>query len=236
MNNTISILEEILTVIKLNSFYNKTIETYSSIDETIFIQLENELSKLGIKNKELFTSEIDYLSCLLLFLLEHIPFEINLNLLTSTQIDYHQISPTRKIYKPNLFPSNQTMIQYTSKSQSILNHLFKYLQINNLEEYLHLKQNSQPIYLHCLHLLTPLLSKTSYDKHPLALQLFLHIIKSMNQSSLSETFDLIFPICLITLDDPSIDIKLVSLDLLDHLQRHCTTTELLLFNRANVIM
>jgi hypothetical protein len=39
-----------------------------------------------------------------------------------------------------------------------------------------------------------------------------------------------------TLDDPSIEMKLISLYLLDHLQRNSTTTELLLFNRANVVM
>ena len=58
----------------------------------------------------------------------------------------------------------------------------------------------------------------------------------MNQSSLSDTFDLIFPVCLMTLDDPTIDMKLISLYLLEHLQKTCTTTDLLLFNRANVIM
>ncbi len=84
--------------------------------------------------------------------------------------------------------------------------------------------------------LTPLLLKTTYDKYPLALQVFVHIIKSLSQSSLSEIIDIIFPICLITLDDPSIDIKLISLYLLDHLQKNLTTTDLLLFNRANVIM
>ena len=45
-----------------------------------------------------------------------------------------------------------------------------------------------------------------------------------------------FSICLITLDDPSMDMKLISLDLLNHLHRNSTSTELLLFNRAHVIM
>jgi len=234
MNNTISIFEEISILITSNSLYNKSIETFdvnTSIDKSIFIQLENYLSKLTIKDEELFLSKIDYLSPLLLFLFEHIPFEIDLNLLTSTQTDSYQIS-TRKIYKPNLV----SFIQYSSESQNILNHLFKYFQINNFEEFLVLKQNTQPIYLHCLHLLTPLLLKTTYDKYPIAIQLFVHIIKSMHQSSLSEIFDFIFPVCLMTLDDPSIDMKLISLCLLDHLQRNSTTTDLLLFNRANVIM
>jgi len=232
MNNTISIFEQISTLITSNSLYNKSIETITSIDESIFIQLENNLSKLTIKDEELFSLNIDYLSPLLLFLLEHIPLEINLNLLTSTQIDYHQILTTKKIYKPKLFSLNQ----YSSESQNILKHLFKYLQINTIEEYLLLKQNTQYIYLHCLHLLTPLLLKTTYDKYPIAIQLFVHIIKSMSQSSLSETIDLIFPVCLMTLDDPSIDMKLISLYLLDHLQRNSTTTDLLLFNRVNVVM
>jgi hypothetical protein len=232
MNNTISIFEQISTLITSNSLYNKSIETVTSIDESIFIQLENTLSKLTIKDEELFSLNIDYLSPLLLFLLEHIPLEINLNLLTSTQIDYHQILTTKKFYKPKLFSLNQ----YSSESQNILNHLFKYLQINTIEEYLLLKQNTQYIYLRCLHLLTPLLLKTTYDKYPIAIQLFVHIIKSMSQSSLSETIDLIFPVCLMTLDDPSIDMKLISLYLLDHLQRNSTTTDLLLFNRANVVM
>jgi hypothetical protein len=101
-----------------------------------------------------------------------------------------------------------------------------------LKEFLQLKQISH----HCLHLLTPLLLKTTYDKYPIAIQLFVQIIQSMTQSSISETFDLIFPVCLITLDDPSIDMKLLSLYLLNHLQRNSTITDLLLFNRANVVM
>ncbi|CAF0735230.1 unnamed protein product [Rotaria sordida] len=240
MNNTISIFQNIDALITSKSLFNKSIETLGSItypDQSIFIQLNDQLSELTVKDDELFTSKTDYLSSLLLFLFEHIPLEIDLNLLTSTQIDYHQVlSSTMKIYKPNLLPSNQNIIQYSSESQMILNHLYKFLQINNLEEFLLLKQHTQPIYLHCLHHLQPLLLKTTYDKYPIAIKLFVHIIKSMHQSSLSETFDLIFPVCLMTLDDPSIDMKLISLYLLDHLQRHCTSTELLLFNRANVIM
>jgi len=232
MNNTISIFEEISTLITSNSLYNKSIETITSIDKSIFTQLEICLSKLTNKDEELFSLNIDYLSPLLLFLLEHIPIEINLNLLKSTQIDYHQISTIKKIYKPNIFSLNQ----YSIESQKILHHLFKYFQLNSIEEYLLLKQNNQSIYLHCLHLLTPLLLKTTYDKYPIAIQLFVHIIKSISQSSLSQIIDFIFPVCLITLDDPSIDMKLISLDLLDHLQRNSTTTDLLLFNRANVIM
>jgi hypothetical protein len=220
MNNTISIFEEVSALVASNSLYNKSLET--SIDKTIFNQLENCLSKLIIKDENLFLLNIDYLSPLLLFLLEHIPLEIDFNFLTST----------KKIYKPNLF----SLIQYSYESQKLLNQLFNYLQINNLEEFLLLKQNQQSIYHHCLHYLTPLLLKTTYDKYPLALQVFVHIIKSLSQSSLSEIIDIIFPICLITLDDPSIDIKLISLYLLDHLQKNLTTTDLLLFNRANVIM
>jgi hypothetical protein len=105
-----------------------------------------------------------------------------------------------------------------------------------LKEFLQLKQNSQPISHHCLHLLTPLLLKTTYDKYPIAIKLFVQIIQSMTQSSISETFDLIFPVCLMTLDDPSIDMKLLSLYLLNHLQRNSSITDLLLFNRANVVM
>jgi hypothetical protein len=235
-----AIFQEISPLITSNSLFNKSIETLDlnpSIDKSIFTQLENQLSELPINANELFSSPTDYLSPLLLFLLEHLPLEIDLNLLTSTQTDYHQVSSsTMKIFKPNLFPSNQNITRHSTESQLILNHLFKFLQINNLKEFLLLKQNSQPIYLHCLHLLTPFLLKTTYNNHPIAIELFVHIIKSMYQSSLSETFDLIFPVCLITLDDPSMDMKLLSLYLLDHLQRNCTSTELLLFNRANVIL
>ena len=235
MNGTMVIFQEISTLIASNSLYNKSIETYDSnipLDKSIFTQLENQLSNLSIKDDELFSSKIDYLSPLLLFLLEHIPIEIDLNLLTSTQTDYHQpSSPTIKVYK-----LNQKIIQHPSESQMILNHLFQFLQLKNFEEFLLLKQNAEPIYLHCLHILTPLLLKDTYDKHPIAIQIFVHIIKSMRQSSLSETFDFIFPVCLITLDDPSIEMKLISLYLLDHLQRNCTTTELSLFNRSNVIL
>ncbi len=223
MDNARSIFEELLTS---NSLYNKSIETLdsnTSIDSTIFLQLENCLSKLTIKDEE-----SDYLSPLLLFLLEHIPLEIDLHLLTSIQTDYQHQPSTNKFYKPNLF----VFIQYSSESQRILNQLFRYFQINNLKEFLQLKQISH----HCLHLLTPLLLKTTYDKYPIAIQLFVQIIQSMTQSSISETFDLIFPVCLITLDDPSIDMKLLSLYLLNHLQRNSTITDLLLFNRANVVM
>ncbi|UJR35972.1 hypothetical protein I4U23_028713 [Adineta vaga] len=233
-----SSFQEISSLIISNSSYNKSIESYDSIDQSIFIQIENHLSKLTDKDDELFSSEFDYLSPLLLFLLEHIPLEIDLNVLTSTETNYHQISSTtRKLYKPNLLPTNQSRPDYSFQSQTILKHLFQYLQIKTLEEFLQLKQNSQPIYFHCFHLLTPLLLKTTYHQYPIAMELFVHIIKSLKQSSsLSESFDLIFSICLITLDDPSIDMKLISLYLLDHLQKHCTSTELLLFNRANVIM
>lgn len=240
MANTIDIFQEILILITPNSFYNKSIETSESMtcsDESIFTQLETHLCKLTPKADDLFTSETDYLSPLLLFLLEHIPLEIDLNLLTSTATDYHQLSSsTMKIYRPNLFPSKPTRIQYTSESQRILDHLFQFLQVKNLKEFVHFKQNAQPIYLHCLQLLTPLLLKTSYDKYPIAVEIFVQMINLLNQTSLTEAFDLIFPVCLMTLDDPSIEMKFLSLYLLDHFQRHCTSTELLLFNRANVIM
>ncbi|CAF1009688.1 unnamed protein product [Adineta steineri] len=240
MNNALAVFQEISSLISLNSLFNKSIEIYDtiiSLDQTIFTQLENQLSKLTIEDNEIFLSENDYLSSLLLFLLEHIPIEINLNLLTSTQTDYHQITPsTSKIYKPDIIPKNQNIVRYSSESQRILNHLFKYFQVKNLEEFLLLKQNTQPIYLHCLHHLTPLLLKTTYNQYPIAIELFVHIITSMNQSSLSDIFDIIFPVCLITLDDPTMDMKLISLYLIDYLQKNCTTTELLLFNRANVIM
>ncbi|CAF0960507.1 unnamed protein product [Adineta steineri] len=240
MNNALAVFQEISSLISLNSLFNKSIEIYDtiiSLDQTIFTQLENQLSKLTIEDNEIFSSENDYLSSLLLFLLEHIPVEINLNLLTSTETDYHQItSSTMKIYKPDIIPKNQNIVRYSSESQRILNHLFKYFQVKNLEEFLLLKQNTQPIYLHCLHHLTPLLLKTTYNQYPIAIELFVHIITSMNQSSLSDIFDIIFPVCLITLDDPTMDMKLISLYLIDYLQKNCTTTELLLFNRANVIM
>lgn len=210
-------------LITSNSLYNKSLDTLDSnpsIDQTIFHQLENEFST----NEQFFSSEIDILC---LFLLEHLPLEIDLNRLTSIEI-----SSTNKFYQPKLI----SFIQHTSESNKLLHRLYKYFQINNLEEFLLLKQNSQPIYLHCLQRLKPLLSKTTYDKYPLAIQVFVHIIHSLHQSSLSEIFDFIFPVCLMTLDDPSIEMKLISLYLLDHLQRNSTTTELLLFNRANVVM
>jgi hypothetical protein len=205
-------------LITSNCLYNKSLdilESNSSIDETIFHQLENDF----FNNKELISSNIDYLC---IFLLEHLPLEINLNLLTST----------KKLYKPKLI----SYIQYSSESEKFLHHLYKYFQINNLEELLLLKQNTQPIYFHCLQHLKPLLTKTTYNKYPIAIQVFVHIIHSLHQSILSEIIDLIFPVCLMTLDDPSIDMKLISLHLLDHLQRNSTTTDLLLFNRANVVM
>lgn len=211
MNEKISIL------ITTNSLYNKSIENNISIDPTTFDQLEDL-----IRNKE-----IDDLASLLLFLLEHVPFEIDLNLMRLIENDSR-----KNLYKPNLFSYNQ----YPNESKKILNQLFQLYQINNLQEFLLLKQNSQFIYLRCLHLITPLLSKTNYDKHPIAIQLFVQIIKSLSQTSLAEIIDQIFPICLITLDDPTIDMKLISLYLLDHLQKNSTTTDLLLFNRANVIM
>lgn len=240
MNNTISIFQTIDVLIKSEILFNKSEETLDSItcpDQSIFVQLKNHLSELTVKDDELFKSETDYISLLLLFLLEHIPLEIDLNLLTSTQVDYFQVSTSnKKIYKPNLFLSKHNITQHTSESQRILNDLVKFFQLNNLEELLRLKQQCDPVYLHCLRHLKPLLSKTTYDKYPIAIKLFVHIVKSMNKSSLSETFDLIFPVCLMTLDDPSIDMKITSLYMLEHLQRQCTTTDLLLFNRADVIM
>ncbi|CAF1134633.1 unnamed protein product, partial [Adineta steineri] len=95
MNNTLAVFQEISSLISLNSLFNKSIEIYDtiiSLDQTIFTHLENQLFKLTIEDNEIFLSENDYLSSLLLFLLEHIPVEINLNLLTSTETDYHQIT------------------------------------------------------------------------------------------------------------------------------------------------
>jgi hypothetical protein len=235
MDSTTGIFHEMATVITSNSSYNKSIETLGStipLDTLVFTRLDNQLSKLSINDEELFSSETDYLASLVLFLLEHIPLEIDLNSLTSTRTDYHQASSTKmKVYK-----LTQNIIQHSSESQGVLDHLFQCVKLKNIEEFLLLKQNNQPIYLHCLNILSSLLLKTTYDKHPIAIQIFVHIIKSMRQLALSETFDLIFRVCLITLDDPSIDMKLISLYLLDHLQRNCTTTELSLFNRSNVIM
>ena len=111
MNQSISIFQELSIVITSNSLYNKSIDTYDSIapvDESVFTQLQSLLSNLTIKDDTLFSFEIDYLTPLLFFLLEHIPLEIDLNLLTSTQTDYHeQLTSTSKIYKPNIFSTNK---------------------------------------------------------------------------------------------------------------------------------
>ena len=226
-----SIVEEISILINLNSFYSKSIENCQSdisIDKSVFEQLEVYLSKLTNPYEELLSSETDYLSSLLLFLLEHRPVEIDLNLLTSTQTR----SSPRKLHKLKLV----SFLQHSSESAKLLHQLCQSFHTEKLEDLLLLKHNTEPIYLHCLEHLRPLLSKTTYEKYPLALQLFFHLIQSMSQASLSETIDYIFPVCLMTLDDPSIEMKFLSLSLLDHLQRNSTTTDLLLFNRANVIM
>lgn len=204
-------------ILIINSVYKRSIDDYTTMDSTIFKQLEE-----FVENKE-----IDDLSSLLLFLLEHIPFEIDIN-----QLRLIENETIKKFYKPNLC----SFKQYPNESQKILNKLYQNFQVNNLQEFLLLKENSHCIYINCLHLLTPLLTNTNYDKHPIALQLFVQIITSLSQASLAEIIELMFPICLITLDDPSIDIKFLSLYLLDHLQKNSTTTDLLLYNRVNVIM
>jgi hypothetical protein len=240
MSTALTIFQDISSLITPASTYNKSIEADDAgapIDQSTFIQLEELVSKLTTQD-DLFELELDYLSPLLLFLLEHSPLEIDLNLLKSTETNYLQAIPsTRKLYRPNLTSVKRPdRLSYSVESQRILQSLFQYLQISSLKDFLLLKQNARPIYLHCFHLLTPLLLKTTYHQHPTAIELLVHIVKSLPSSPLTETFDLIFPVCLITLDDPSVDMKLISLYLLDHLQKHCTTTELLLFNRAKVIM
>lgn len=225
-----TIIEEILNLIHANSFYRKSIETFetnSSIDQSVFHQLQICLSKL-----EFLSLDIDYLSPLILFLLEHRPLEIDLNLLTSTDTNFQQQTSTRKFYKPKLI----SFVQHSSASNQLLQQLCQLFQRTKLDELLLLKHNTQPLYFHCLEHLRPLLSKTTYDKYPLAIQIFIHLIQSMSQSALAESFDGIFPVCLMTLDDPSIEMKFLSLCLIDYLQRNSTTTDLLLFNRANVIM
>lgn len=210
------------------TIYNKPIDTQDSnqsIDPTVFIELENQLPTI-------ITNDGDFIS-VLLFLLEHIPLEIDLNVLTSTETNFHQLClSTRKMYKLNLNPNVQYRYDYSSQSQSILQHIFRNAQVKTLEELPRFKQNVQQIF----NRLTPLLLKTTYTQYPVAIELFVQIIKCLDQPTLTESFDLIFSVCLITLDDPSIDMKLVSLYLLYHLQKYCTSTELLLFNRANVIM
>lgn len=224
-------VEDISRLIHSNSFYQKSIETLqanTSIDQSVFEQLEVYLSKLTNPEEELLSSETDHLSSILLFLLEHRPIEIDLNLLTSTDTR----SSSRKPYKLKLV----SFVQHSSESTKLLHQLCQLFHTEQLADLLVRKHNTQAIYLHCLEYLRPFLSKTTYEKYPLALQLFFHLIHSMSQASLSETFDYIFPVCLMTLDDPSIEMKFLSLSLLDHLQRNSTTTDLLLFNRANVIM
>ncbi|CAF0831296.1 unnamed protein product [Adineta ricciae] len=218
------------TLEKLASFtiYNKPIETQDSnpsIDPTIFRELENQLPIL-IANDD------DFIS-LLFFLLEHIPLEIDFNVLTSTETNFHSLwFYTRKMYKLNLNSKLQNRYDHCSQSQTVLQHIFQNAQVKTLEELLRTKQNIQQIF----NRLTPFLLKTTYTQYPVAIELFMQIVKCLDQPTLTESFDLIFSVCLITLDDPSVDMKLVSLYLLDHLQKHCTSTELLLFNRANVIM
>ena len=175
----------------------------------------------------------DYLSRILLFLLEHLPLEIDLQALLTTQPDYHAPSEKR-LNRPNVTPCSQT--RSPIEAQQVLTGLFQYLRVKTLEALLRQRTHTEPIYLRCLHLLTPLLLKTTYHKYPVALEVFTRIVQSMDSTALSESLDWIFPVCLMTLDDPSIEMKLISLSLLDHLQRHCTSTDLLLFNRSNVVM
>ena len=200
-------------LITSNCLYNRSLDILHEnplIDGRIFDQLENE---------DFTSTDIDHLC---LFVLEHLSFEITLNPLTSK----------KKVYKPKLIFYGQ----YMSEAEKLLHRLCKHFQVNNLEELLLIKQDTQPVYLQCLQHLKPLLSKTTYDKYPIAIQVFVHIIHSLHQSALSEIIDFVFPVCLMTLDDPSIDMKLISLHLLNHLQENSTTTDLLLFNRANVVM
>lgn len=225
--------DQLSSLIALNTSYNKSIEIIDSLDPSIFDQLANLLDK----GQNDFAWKDENFSTWLLFLLEHIPVLIDLNALLSTDVDYSpSTSTTKKTHRVNLLPSKSNTIQYSTESQHLLEQLYEQIRVKNLEELLLVEHGGRPIYQHCLDLLTPFLLKATYDQHPIAVQIFVHIIKSMRQSSLSETFDFIFPVCLMTLDDPSIDMKFISLDLLDHLQRHCTTTELSLFNRSNVIM
>lgn len=213
--------EKIVQLITTNSFYDKTEENFV-IDRSVFDQLEIFLNELTVPSDDLLSNEIDYLSPILTFLLEHQVLELNLRLFESKT----------KSFKPKLISFEQNIKQ----SEQLLDLLFKYFHRLKLDEFLILNQNSQPIYRHCLVRLIPFLSKTTYQQHSPALHVFILIIQSLSLTSLTECFDMIFPICLITLDDPSIDFKLISFSLLDQLESQLTTTELLLYNRANVIL
>ena len=231
-------MNDAVALVTTNSLYDKPVDVDSSIDVpdgNIFLQLQNHLSGLSTRDDDSLSSNIDYLPRVLLFLLEHLPLEIDLQALLVTQPDYHATAETR-IYRPNIASCSQKQPRSPTEAQRVLDELYRYLRVKKLESLLRLRPHTTPVYLQCLHLLTPLLLKTNYHKYPVALKVFARIVRSMDSSALSESLDWLFPVCLITLDDPSADMKYISLSLLDHLQRHCTSTDLSLFNRSNVVM
>lgn len=221
-------LGELIRFLDENTFYSKPLEKNISADRTAFTSIKDKLDTVA--------SDENCLCSLLFFLLEHLPLEIDWSVLLSTEIDSTVSSTKRKVYHPNIFPTHASIERCPEESKDLLASLFDYFHLHTLTDFLHLRIKTRPIYQQCWPMLTPYLLKTNYHQHPFAVQIFVHLVKAMRQEALSESFEQIFPVVLITLDDPSIEMKLISLDLIDHLQRFCTSTELSLYNRSTVIM
>ena len=200
-----------------NSFYNKTIEQISPLNIDVFQQIDEQNVSTA---------------SLIIFLLEHRPLEIDLNRLKST--NDNESKSNERLFLLNLFPSN--FVQHTKQSNDFMKKIFEKFQKKNLEELLLCDEENQTIYRRCFDLLVPFLTKTTLNSFPVAFHNFYHLVKSLNGEPLVERFDWIFSVCLTALDEPNFDMKMSTLDLFDHFQRHCTTTELSLFNRSAVIM
>ena len=160
--------------------------------------------------KEFLPKQLDKcLSPLLVFLLEHLPLESNGRLFTSTP--------------------------FGSRAEENLDTLFRRFNVANLDELLRLEIDAQPLYQHCWILLKPFLEKNTFEENPLPLKIFVHLVKAMRRETLSEFLEPSFRLSLLTLDDASVEFKFIGLELIDHLQRNCTSSELSLYNRSSVI-
>ena len=194
-------MESLVSKLGQRSFYSKPSE---DVDETLFVEI-----------KAFLPSNLDKcLSPLLVFLLEHLPLEVNGRLFTSTS-------------KSNSFGAHV---------EEILALLCRQFNVSNLGELLRLEIDAQPLYQRCWTLLKPFLEQNTYEENPLALKIFVHLVKAMRRETLSDFLEPIFRVSLLALDDASVEFKFVGLDLIDHLQRNCTSAELSLYNRSAVIM
>ncbi|CAF0916128.1 unnamed protein product [Didymodactylos carnosus] len=225
----------------------RILKEFFTLEEQI-LRILNDYSHYETLPKSLFN--LDWLGSLLLLLLEHSSLTFNTDHLISSSSGFdHHLSSTATInnefvksieYTPNLSSiswSSEQLQQYSSK---LLDLLFKLIRVSSLQQLLlvHVYSNQKQDELllsGCFHLLTPFLMKSNYEIYPVTFHCFVLLVRSIYRPLVSDYIHHIFPGCLIALDDYRLDMKIIGLYLLNHLYEQCTSTDLTLFNRSNVV-